>query len=252
MRKALITGASSGIGEEFARLLAQRGYQTVLVARRETRLHALADSLPIRGQVLCADLRDAAECHRVYQAVRGHDLEVVINNAGFGKFGAFDKIDLDTELEMMDVNMRAVHILTKLAVRDFAAARRGYILNVASVAGFFPGPLFATYYASKNYVLRLTQAVREEQRRAKTGVVLSALCPGPVRTEFDKVANVTFSMPSLSAARVAKQGLDGLFADKDVIIPGALVRAGAFSRRLVPDRVLARILYHAQHRKGER
>lgn len=152
--KALITGASSGLGREMARLLAARGYELILCARREERLRELAAELPVPCRIIAADVSDEQECRLLYEAVQSEELEVVINNAGFGLFGEFVTADLDEELRMIDTNVRAVHILTKLAVRDFVQRGRGYILNVSSSAGFLPGPLMATYYATKNYVLR--------------------------------------------------------------------------------------------------
>ena len=181
---------------------------------------------------------------------RGGELEVVVNNAGFGLFGEFVTTDLDAELRMIDTNVRAVHILTKLAVRDFVQRGRGYILNVSSSAGFLPGPLMATYYATKNYVLRLTEALREELRRAGSPVRVCALCPGPVDTEFNKVAGVRFSLSGLSAERVAREAVDGLFAGKAVVVPGAAMKAMTLARHFAPDSILARITYHFQHKKG--
>ncbi|MDO4270405.1 MAG: SDR family oxidoreductase [Eubacteriales bacterium] len=250
--RALITGASSGIGREMAKLLAARGYELTLCARREDRLRELAAELPTVCHVVAADVADEKECRLLYEAARGDDLEVVINNAGFGLFGEFAGTDLDEELRMIDVNIRAVHILTKLAVRDFAARGRGYVLNVASSAGFLPGPLMATYYASKNYVLRLTEAVREELRRAGSPVRVCALCPGPVDTEFNKVAGVRFSLAGLNAGRVAREALDGLFAGKAVVVPGAAMKAMTFARHFASDSLLARITYHFQHKKNGR
>lgn len=137
--KALITGASSGLGREMAFALAERGCELVLCARREERLRELAAELPTVCHVIAADVSDEEECRLLYSAVRGDDLEIVINNAGFGLFGEFLDTDLDEELRMIDTNIRAVHILTKLAVQDFAKRGHGYILNVASSAGFLPG-----------------------------------------------------------------------------------------------------------------
>ena len=234
--KALITGASSGLGREMARLLAARGYELILCARREERLRELAAELPVPCRIIAADVSD--------------EQEVVINNAGFGLFGEFVTADLDEELRMIDTNVRAVHILTKLAVRDFVQRGRGYILNVSSSAGFLPGPLMATYYATKNYVLRLTEALREELRRAGSPVRVCALCPGPVDTEFNKVAGVRFSLSGLSAERVAREAVDGLFAGKAVIVPGAAMKAMTLARHFAPDSILARITYHFQHKKG--
>ena len=248
--KALITGASSGIGREIARLLSARGYDLILCARREDRLRQLAAELPTHCHVIAADISDETECRLLYQAARSDDLEVVVNNAGFGLFGRFDETDLDAELRMIDLNIRAVHILTKLAVQDFEKRGRGYVLNVASSAGFLPGPLMATYYATKNYVLRLTQAIREELRRAGSGVKVCALCPGPVDTEFNQVAGVRFALGGLTAQRVARAAVDGLFAGKGVVVPGATMKAMTVARHFAPDTVLARITYHFQHKKG--
>ena len=155
-----------------------------------------------------------------------------------------------TELRMIDTNIRAVHILTKLAVQDFEKRGHGYILNVASSAGFLPGPLMATYYATKNYVLRLTQALREELRHRGSRVRVCALCPGPVDTEFNRVAGVKFSLNGLDAKRVAREAIDGLFAGRAVIVPGVTMKAMTVARHFAPDSLLARITYHFQHKKG--
>ena len=248
--KALITGASSGLGREMAKLLASRGYELVLCARREDRLRELAAELPTVCHVIAADVSDEEECCLLYRAVRGDDLEIVINNAGFGLFGEFLETDLDEELRMIDTNIRAVHILTKLAVQDFEKRGHGYILNVASSAGFLPGPLMATYYATKNYVLRLTQALREELRHRGSRVRVCALCPGPVDTEFNRVAGVKFSLNGLDAKRVAREAIDGLFAGRAVIVPGVTMKAMTVARHFAPDSLLARITYHFQHKKG--
>ena len=229
--KALITGASSGLGREMARLLAARGYELILCARREERLRELAAELPVPCRIIAADVSDEQECRLLYEAVQSEELE-------------------DEELRMIDTNVRAVHILTKLAVRDFVQRGRGYILNVSSSAGFLPGPLMATYYATKNYVLRLTEALREELRRAGSPVRVCALCPGPVDTEFNKVAGVRFSLSGLSAERVAREAVDGLFAGKAVVVPGAAMKAMTLARHFAPDSILDRITYHFQHKKG--
>lgn len=248
--KALITGASSGLGREMAFALAERGCELVLCARREERLRELAAELPTVCHVIAADVSDEEECRLLYSAVRGDDLEIVINNAGFGLFGEFLDTDLDEELRMIDTNIRAVHILTKLAVQDFAKRGHGYVLNVASSAGFLPGPLMATYYATKNYVLRLTQALREELRHRNSAVKVCALCPGPVDTEFNKVAGVKFALNGLDAKRVAREAVDGMFAGKTVIVPGIAMKAMTVARHFAPDSLLARITYHFQHKKG--
>lgn len=248
--RAVITGASAGIGRDIARLLAAQGYDLTLIARREDRLRALADELPVSCQILSADLSSVRECRLVYEAARGDDVEILVNNAGFGLFGAFAETDLDTELRMIQTNIVAVHVLTKLFLRDFRARGSGYILNVASSAGFLAGPLMATYYATKNYVLRLTQAIREELRHEGSGVQVCALCPGPVDTEFNRVADVRFSIGGLPSATVARGAVEGLFAGKGVIVPGLGVKLALAARRLAPEALVTWVAYHIQHRKG--
>lgn len=251
--RALITGASSGIGRDMARELAGRGYDLILVARRRERLEALAAELPVDCAVLTADLGEVAECRRIYeQALAYEDLEVVVNNAGFGLCGRFAELDLERELEMVKINVIAVHVLTKLFVRAFRKRGRGRILNVASSAGFMPGPMMATYYATKNYVLRLTQAVAEELRRDGSPVKVCALCPGPVDTEFNAVAGVRFALPGLSSADCARCAIDGLLRGKTVIIPGLGMRISVAASKLTPEWLLPRITYNIQKRKVEK
>lgn len=250
MKKALVTGASAGMGRDMARVLAEMGYELILVARREDRLQELADSLPVNCRVLAADLSDIRECRLVYQAARDDDLEIVVNNAGFGLFGAFSETDLDTELRMIRTNITAVHVLTKLFLRDFRAKNHGYILNVASSAGFMAGgPLMATYYATKSYVLRLTQAIREELRHEGSAVCVSALCPGPVDTEFNRVADVRFALPGLKSEDVARFGIEGLLAGRGTLVPGFAMRLSIAARHLIPEAALTRVTYHFQKRK---
>ncbi len=250
--KALITGASSGIGRDLARALARRGYDLILVARREERLCELAAELPVAVQVIPLDLASADNCRTLYSLVKDQDIDILVNNAGRGLFGPFDETDLDTELSMLDVNIRATHILTKLFLPDFKARDRGHILNVASSAAFLPGPLLSSYYASKAYVLRLSQAIYEELRRAKSGVKITVLCPGPVHTEFNDVADVRFSTPGLSSSYVAEYAVRGMLAGRLVLVPGAQMKATHAASRFVPDKLLARICWHVQKRKDRR
>ena len=249
--KALITGASSGLGSEMARVLAQNGWDLILVARRTERLEQLAASLPVDCRIITADLSDPRACRDLYQQTRGDGVEMLINNAGFGLYGEFVDTDLDREENMIDLNIKAVHILTKLFLRDFAARDRGYILNVASSAAFLPGPLMATYYATKAYVLRLTQAVHEELRRRGSRVKVSALCPGPVDTEFNQVAGVTFGLSGLDSRDVAEYAIGNLLRGCLVIVPGGLMKATGLASKLLPDVLLTRAAYFFQHKKGE-
>ena len=159
-KTALVTGASSGIGREIARDLSARGFRVILSARREERLRELAEELGDNTRVIVCDVSDREECLRLYEETKSEKISVLVNCAGFGAVGSFDKLPLDTELKMIDTNVTAVHMLTKLFLKDFVAADRGYIMNIASSAGLmYGGPMMATYYASKAYVVSLTSAI---------------------------------------------------------------------------------------------
>ena len=253
--KAIITGASSGLGRDMGRVLSEKGYDIVAVARREDRLKQLADELKTDVEIIVADVTDIEQCKRI--AERADEIDILINNAGFGVFGEFTSTELSDELKMLDTNIRAVHILTKLFVKEFEKKNSGYILNVSSLASFFPGPLFSSYYASKSYVLRLTQAVAEEQRQKKSNVKLSVLCPGPVHTEFGDVAKVSFGTGTEKAGKkviitsrdVAEYAIKKMFSGKEVIIPGFLMKIAAALRHILPDKVLAKAAYSIQSKK---
>jgi short-subunit dehydrogenase len=247
--KALITGASSGIGRDMARILGRKGFDLILVARRVERLEELRRELPANVKVICADLESEQACFDLYKQVQGENIDVLINNAGFGVFGTFEESELARELAMLHVNIHALHILTKLFLRDFQKRRSGYILNVASSAAFLPGPLLASYYASKAYVLRLTQAIHEELRRQGSRVYIGAFCPGPVSTEFDRVADVSFNVNYLSSRRAAAIALRQMFARQPVIVPGWGVKLTRAMAKLAPDGLLVRVAYHLQKRR---
>ncbi len=253
--KALITGASSGFGREMARILSVKGYDIIAVARREDRLLELKNELKTDVEIVVLDISKPENCMELSKYA--NDTDVFINNAGFGVFGDFSKTSLDDELKMIDTNVKAVHILTKLFVQEFKKRNSGYILNVASLASFFPGPLFGAYYATKSYVLRLTQAVAEELRREKSNVKISVLCPGPANTEFGDVAKLSFgteqeklgNLVVLTCEQVSKYAIDKMFSGKQVIIPGALMKLAVFMRHFVSDKFLAKIIYIIQSKK---
>ncbi len=253
--KAIITGASSGIGREMARILSDMGYDIIAVARREERLLSLKKELKTNVEILCCDVTDVLQCEKI--AKRAAEAEIFINNAGFGVFGELCATELDDELRMLETNIRAVHILTKSVAQIFRERSSGYILNVASLAAFFPGPLFAAYYASKAYVLRLSQALSEELRREGSNVKISVLCPGPVHTEFGDVAGVSFGLGNEKGGKfiikdckyVAEYAIRKMFAGKSVIIPGALMKIAVFLRRILPEKMLARAICMIQREK---
>lgn len=247
--KALITGATSGIGREMAVVLAQMGCDLILASRNTKKMKQLKRRLPVQVRTVTVDLSREKDCFLLYEAVKGEGIDILINNAGYGAFGRFSQIPLETELNMLDLNVRAVHILTKLFLADFRGRDKGYILNVASSAGFLPGPLMASYYATKSYVLRLTEAIYEELRREGSHVRVSALCPGPVETGFNERANVRFSLRGLSARRVAAYGIKGMLRGRAVLIPGIGMKLAYFGEKLLPETALLCVAYHAQKKK---
>lgn len=155
--KALVTGASSGIGRDIARVLSNMGYDIIAVARDGVKLNELKEELKTKVEIIAVDLESPESCKELYKTVKYKDIDVLVNNAGFGEFGEFTTTNLDKELSMINTNITAVHILTKLSLQDMVKKDKGYILNVASIAGFMPGPLMATYYSTKSYIVRLSR-----------------------------------------------------------------------------------------------
>lgn len=250
MPKAIITGASSGIGRETAIILSNLGYDIVLVARRSDRLNEVSQNLRAPAEILCVDLSKEENCHSLFERYKGKDVEILVNNAGFGNFGRFSETDLSRDMEMVDLNVKAVHILTKLFLEEFKEKNNGKILNVASAAGFMPeGPLLSTYYATKAYVLTLTRSIAKELKKENSGVSVSALCPGPVKTEFNSVAGVDFCGIGMDAKRCANIGVNGMMSGKTVIIPGILVKLGKFFSKILPDVISGEFAYRFQKAK---
>ncbi|MBQ9092304.1 MAG: SDR family oxidoreductase [Anaerotignum sp.] len=247
--KALITGATSGIGREMAILLAKQGIDLIIASRDTKKMQALARHLPVDVKSITVDLSKESDCYHLYHAVKGENIDILINNAGFGAFGYTWEVPLETELNMLDLNVRAVHILTKLFLQDFRQRDYGYILNVASSAGFLAGPLMSAYYATKSYVLRLTEAIHEELRQTGSGVKISALCPGHVETAFDQRANVRRSIGGVSARKVAQCGINGMFRGDVVILPGLLMKLTYIGEKFLTEPLMLRAAYHAQSKK---
>lgn len=247
--KALVTGASGGIGRDIALVLSQMGYDLILVSRDVEKMERVKKKLPTQVQIIGADLSSQEACFKLYETVKDQDIDILVNNAGFGAFGNFWEVPLEKELNMIGLNVNAVHILTKLFLKDFRKKDQGYILNVASSAGFLAGPLMSTYYATKNYVLRLTEGIYEELRRDGSNVHICALCPGPVKTGFNNRANVKFSLKGLKSLDVARLGVFGMFQRKVVIIPGFTMKMANFCQRFVKEEILLKATYHFQHRK---
>lgn len=249
-RYAVITGASAGIGMEFAKRLSAKGFPLVLIARRRERLEKLAGELPTECEIMEADLSREEECYRVADKLRDKKIGIFINNAGFGDCGRFAETDLEKEMNMVQLNVKAVHILMKLMLLKMRKAGYGYILNVASSAGLMPaGPYMATYYATKSYVTSLTQAVAEELRESKSRIYVGCLCPGPVDTEFNSVANVEFALKGISAGYCAEYALEQMARRQVVIIPTRLMQAAMLAGRFLPLSLYVKIAAHQQKKK---
>ena len=248
--KALITGASSGIGREFALYLAELGYDLIICARSTDKLNALKDEIKnVNVRVITIDLSRESDALDLYEHLKEENIDVLINNAGFGAFGKFLDVPLEREVELIHTNVTSVHILTKCFLKDMQSKNSGLILNVGSMAGFSAGPKLSSYYASKNYVVRLTQAIHEELRRGGSKVKISVLCPGPVETNFNTVANVRFTTRGLNARDVARYAFDKARQGKVIIIPGFLMKAVKFFEHFLPENLLTRVSYNVQSKK---
>ncbi len=250
--KALITGASSGMGKEFARYLAELGYDLIIAARRTDKLNELKEELrSVNVRVITIDLSNEQDAYDLYGHLKadGEEIDFLINNAGFGAYGKFTEVDLETEIKLIHTNVSSLHILTKLYLKDMIERGSGTVLNVGSMAGFSSGPTFSSYYASKNYVVRLTQAIHEELRREGSKVRVSVLCPGPVNTSFNDVANVKFSVKGLNARDVARYAVDRALKGKMIIIPGALMKVTKVLEHFLSEKMLTRVSYNIQSKK---
>lgn len=247
---ALITGASSGIGRDIARQLGKMGIRLIISGRNVKNLEALRDEIGKRQvKIIPADISDREECIRLYMEASRHGVDILVNNAGFGLYGSFCGTDLSRELEMIDVNIASTHILTKLFLQDFIKRQKGYILNVASSAGFMPGPLMATYYSTKGYVVRLTMAIRQELISTGSKVYVGVFCPGPVDTEFNRTAGVRFALKGISSEYAAACAVDGMFKRKAIIVPTLTMKAAVAAAQILPDRISSKITIRMQKKK---
>jgi short-subunit dehydrogenase len=241
---ALITGASAGLGADFARQLAKRGYALVLAARRKDRLEKLANELG-NARVVVIDLskKDAAARLMADIEAAGEEAEILVNNAGFGLIGSFAELDAGRLRQMIDLNAGALTELCRAVAPHMIARRSGGILNVASTAAFQPGPKMAVYFATKAYVLSLSEALHEELK--PHGIKVSCLCPGPTRTEFGEVAgfggNGLFDRVAMESPRVVAAGLAGLDKNHAVVVPGLLNKIAAASTRFAPRPIVRKI-----------
>lgn len=250
MAIACITGASSGIGKEFANQLSRRGFDLILTARNTDALESLAKTLPTKCEIITCDLSNQQKCIELGNTLRRKKLSILINNAGFGDVGAFAVTDLTKELSMIDVNVKAQHILAKAVLPGFIRRDKGYILNVASSAGLLAGgPFMATYYATKAYVTSMTYAIHEELREINSHVHISMLCPGPVSTNFNDAANVKFALSGISAEYCVDYCLKQMAKGKLTIIPSTVMQLAMMGSKLMPKRILLPVTARQQMKK---
>lgn len=247
MAKALVTGASSGIGRDIAKELSKRGYDIILVARNEEKLNEVASEIKTKVEVIPMDISVVDNCKKLYSMVE--DVGILVNNAGFGVFGKFINTDLDREVKLIDTNVTAVHVLTKLFLKNMVERDKGYILNVSSIAGHLPGPLMAAYYSSKHYVYILSESINEELKKNNSKVRVGTLNPGPVRTNFNKVANVKFDLKSLSSDYVARYTVDKMLKGKTDITPGLSIKLLRFVAKISPTNLATKVVYRTQKRR---
>ncbi len=232
---AIVTGASAGIGEEFARQLKKQGYNVVIVARRKDRLERLASEIG-GAEIIEADLSKPEGVAAVIKRIDDYDVTMLVNNAGFGINGVFGEVPVERELEELDLNIRALTHLTHAALQQMKTRKNGTIINVASTGAFQPVPYMSTYAATKAYVLSFSEGVHEEAK--KYGVTVTCLCPGGTRTEFQQVAGVneaslprgSFMMPG----PVVKAALDGARKGRGIVVPGMINKTTANLNRVLP------------------
>ena len=247
--KALITGASSGIGKDMAIYLSELGYDLILVSRDKEKLENTKKFCKTNVDIIPSDLSLKENAFKLYDRVKDENIDLLINGAGFGLFGNTWETDLGRELKMIELNITSLHILTKLFLNDFVKKDKGHILNIASSAGFLAGPYLNTYYATKNYVTKWSMAIYEELRRSKSNVHISVLCPGPVDTNFNKVAGGSFTVKALSSEYVARYAIDKCLKNKMLIIPGLTTKLGIFFNRFLPYKTSLKIVYKIQQGK---
>lgn len=246
--KALITGASSGIGKDMAKYLSTYGYDLYVVARNKEKLINIYKDFPVKVTIIDLDLTKKDDCFKLYDQLKNENIDILINNAGFGEAGEFYNTSLSKEIDMIDLNIKAYHILTKLFLKDFVKRDYGHILNVASFAAFMPGVNMACYYATKSYVLNLSLAIYEELKQNKSKVKISVFCPGPIKTNFNSVAHVKFNVQSINSEYASKYAIDNMFKNKLMIIPPNM-KFNYVLTKIMPVKLILKTSEKIQERK---
>lgn len=244
--RALVTGASSGIGYNIAKYLSDIGYELIIVARRKDCLENLKRECNTKVEIIVLDLSIVDNVYKLYSLVKNKKIDMLVNNAGFGSFGKFECTSINQDISMINLNIASLHILTKLFLKDMKKRDSGYILNVGSLAGFCPGPLMSTYYATKAYVVRLTQSIYYELKKEKSNVKISVLCPGPVNTSFNDTLCISFGKFALSSDYVAKYAIINCLKGKVIIVPGIINKLVRICNKVIPDIIIMKINYIIQ------
>lgn len=246
---ALVTGASSGIGYSIARYLSKLGYDIVAVARRKECLENLKQECSTYVKIICLDLSVVENVYKLYQMTKDLEIDVVVNDAGFGLYGEFYDIDFKKEISMINLNVIATDLMTKLYLKDMVKRNSGKILNVSSVIGFMPGPLMSSYYATKAYINSMSRAINIELKMKKKNVTVSSLCAGAVDTNFNTDLGVENFIPPSSSEKVAKYAIDNMLKGKEVIIPGFYAKITYIFNKIIPVRISKYFIYLSQNGK---
>ena len=247
--KALVTGASSGIGYSIARCLSNIGYDLIIVARRKDCLLNLKKECKTNVEIIPMDLSIISNVYKLYEKTKRHDIDILVNNAGVGLYGEFYDIDLQKEMDMLRLNIGATNILTKLYLKDMIKKNKGRILNVSSIFGFMPGPLMSSYYASKAYITSFSRAINMELKMKNINVGISTLCAGAVDTNFNSDLGISFFIPPSSSEKVAKYSINKLLKNKEIIVPGIINKFVYVLNKIIPNRISRYIVYMSQNGK---
>ena len=247
--KALVTGASSGIGYSIARCLSNIGYDLIIVARRKDCLLNLKKECKTNVEIITMDLSIISNVYKLYEKTKRHDIDILVNNAGVGLYGEFYDIDLQKEMDMLRLNIGATNILTKLYLKDMVKKNKGRILNVSSIFGFMPGPLMSSYYASKAYITSFSRAINMELKMKNINVSISTLCAGAVDTNFNSDLGISFFIPPSSSEKVAKYSINKLLKNKEIIVPGIINKFVYVLNKIIPNRISRYIVYMSQNGK---
>jgi len=247
--KALVTGASSGIGYSIARYLSRLGYDLIVVARRKDCLINLKKECKTNVEVIDMDLSIISNMYKLYDITKDENIDILVNNAGIGLYGEFYDIDSSKEIGMLNLNVIATDLITKLYLKDMVKKDNGIILNVSSILGFVPGPLMSSYYASKAYITSMSRAINMELKMKSINVSVSTLCAGAVDTNFNSDLGVRFFIPPSDSKKVAEYTVDKMLKGKTDITPGFSIKLARIAGKVFPNNIIAKFVYRSQKRK---